>query len=277
MQTVETAKLECLESCRALAQRLESTHEWCIVQYARSLALHVPAAGAECLPIAGGTAIYTGPSPFTFAVGMGMEAGMSSHELDQVEAFFARHRVPSAIEVCPFTDLSLLELLQQRGYRASSITTVLWRELQDEDLGPIPPEIEVRWAEDRDLKTWMDMLATSFFVAEPGPRARAGMAALFRVPNSLSALALLNGEVAGVAGGMLPEPGSTAPFFGSCTRPEFRRCGVHAALLRFRLQRARQHGCPSVMATTIPGSDSERNLQRHGFSVAYEKLTWVRK
>jgi len=53
---------------------------------------------------------------------------------------------------------------------------------------------------------------------------------------------------------------------GMSTVPAERRRGVQAALLRYRLNQARQMGCELAMTTAARGGASERNLRRHGFT-----------
>ena len=64
--------------------------------------------------------------------------------------------------------------------------------------------------------------------------------------------------------------------FGTATLPGFRRRGVQTALIRQRLWEAAQSGCEYAVVSTMPGSGSQRNMERRGFRVAYTKLVMVR-
>jgi GNAT superfamily N-acetyltransferase len=262
-----------------LAQTLEAAHEWCILQYTLSLIKWRPTVNAAAMPISGGGhALYTGPSPFTFVIGAGMQGPVSARQLDEIEAFYAERGSPVPIEICPYTHPSLQELVWARGYKPGEITAVLMRPLTPGEVFPVSAEgIQVHRGIADDCPRWVDIVAKLFFIEDPGPETRANMTALYRVPDSLSSLAYIRGELAGVAGGMLPPPGKPAPFFASCTLPAFRKHGVHSALLNHRLRRASEHGCPMAVVTTHPGSDSERNLHRHGFTTVYHKMTWVKR
>ena len=55
------------------------------------------------------------------------------------------------------------------------------------------------------------------------------------------------------------------------TRPAFRRRGVQTALLQAQLVAAREQGCDLALTITAPGSDSQRNMERAGFRLAYTK------
>lgn len=263
---------------RELARKLESVHGWCVAQYAASLQRMCPQVGAAVLEIAGGVAIYAGPSPFSFMVGAGMDGPVRTEDLEHIEEFFASRQHAARIDVTPYSDPSLSELLLERGYRVSEMTAVLVRELQS-DLPPVfwPENIAVRWAEPGDCERWVDVVAKCFFVHTPGPEQRANMAAMFSVPHSLNVLATCGGTLAGVAGGMIPDDREVAPLFASATLPQFRRNGIHGAMLQFRLAQAKAEGCKLAMITATPGSTSERNLHRHGFVACYEKVTWERQ
>jgi GNAT superfamily N-acetyltransferase len=86
-------------------------------------------------------------------------------------------------------------------------------------------------------------------------------------------LALLGEEPVG--GGTLAVVGGVAFVNGSGVRPAFRRRGAQGALLRARLERARELGCTVAYSSTLPGTASLRNMERHGFHVAYPKLVML--
>jgi hypothetical protein len=49
------------------------------------------------------------------------------------------------------------------------------------------------------------------------------------------------------------------------------------ALLQARLAAARRAGCDLAVVGTSPGSDSQRNIERAGFTLAYTKVIMVRE
>lgn len=262
---------------RALARKLEAAHGWCISQYAASLAALRPQVGAATLPVGDGVAIFAGPSAFSFAVGLGMEAPVAASHVDQLEKFFSDRRVPARVDVTPFSDPSLSRILDTRGYRISEITTVLVIDVRYGVMNwQVAPDVELRSAHDGDIPFWVDLLAQSFYVTDPGTHIRANMQALFAIPGSLNTIALVSGMVAGVAGGIIAPPGSVSALYGSAVLPEFRGRGLHRAMLDFRLRALREAGGQLAVATCTPGSTSERNLRRHGFVYCYEKVTYMK-
>ena len=88
-------------------------------------------------------------------------------------------------------------------------------------------------------------------------------------------LALVDGEPAG--GATLSWSGGVALVNGSGVRPAYRRRGIQGALIRARLDRARELGCDLASSSTLPGTPSRRNMERHGFHVAYPKLVMLRE
>jgi GNAT superfamily N-acetyltransferase len=83
-------------------------------------------------------------------------------------------------------------------------------------------------------------------------------------------LARVDGKVAG--GGTLAIRDGVAGLFGASTLPVFRRRGVQTALLRARLARAAEAGCDLAVCLAQPGSTSQRNIVRRGFTVLYTRV-----
>jgi GNAT superfamily N-acetyltransferase len=67
-----------------------------------------------------------------------------------------------------------------------------------------------------------------------------------------------------------------AQLCGAATLPEHRRRGVQTALLLTRLAEAARDGCDIAIVTTQPGSKSQENVQRQGFSLLYTRAILVR-
>jgi hypothetical protein len=52
---------------------------------------------------------------------------------------------------------------------------------------------------------------------------------------------------------------------------------VQSALIARRLHEAAQAGCEYAVVSTLPGSGSQRNMERRGFQLAYTKLVMVKE
>jgi len=85
--------------------------------------------------------------------------------------------------------------------------------------------------------------------------------------------AFLNGELAGTAS--LRMHGAVAQLTGSATLPAHRRRGVHAALIATRLEEAHARGADLAVIMTAPGSQSQANVMKHGFALAYARAILV--
>ncbi len=228
--------------------------------------------------LGGGIAVFTGvDSPLTQAVGIGLNGAVSAAELDRLEDFFFRRGADTVLEVAPYIDASLLELLKARPYRLEEFSTVLIRDLSDLGPAPSPPSaISVRAArvpEESELftRTVAEGFAEFMAVSDELLDIVSGFAG---IEQCLAALALVGEEVAG--GGSAQRVGELGGLFGASTRPQFRKRGVQTALLNFRLAWLREHGCRYAVVITLPGSGSQRNFERAGFRPIYTRTKMVR-
>jgi GNAT superfamily N-acetyltransferase len=208
-------------------------------------------------------------------VSLGISRAVTQADLDLVERFYGSRRVATKVDITPTTDPTLSRITHERGYHVADLTSVLLLQVRDAAIEPAP-DVLVRWARPEDCEVWVDTIAQNFYVSDPGKARRKSIACVFHAPHALNVIAMVNGEVAGVAGMMVPHGGGIAVIYGSCTFPQFRRMGVHREMLRLRVETARSAGCSAVMATALPGSDSERNLTRCGFELCYVKTSWAK-
>jgi GNAT superfamily N-acetyltransferase len=88
-------------------------------------------------------------------------------------------------------------------------------------------------------------------------------------------LARVAGAPAGGASLLIHE--RLAMLGGSATLPGYRLLGVQTALIAARLAEARERGAELAVVTTAPGSRSEANMIKRGFSVTYARAILVRE
>jgi len=74
------------------------------------------------------------------------------------------------------------------------------------------------------------------------------------------------------AGGMIVPEHRMAAFFGAATLAEYRNRGIQTAFMQERLRIAQQAGCDLAVTLTLPGTTSQRNVERAGFRVVYTKV-----
>ena len=251
----------------ALARRLEAA-EALNARYCTA-----SPAGAAFLEIAGGCAIFVGAdSPLTQAVGLGLNGPVNERDVDALEAFFRSRGARVSVDFCPLADPGFLEILSRRGYRATEFNNVLVKRIVGE---PIVLATHVRRALAGEDDLWAHTVGRGYF--DQGELTTAEMdvgRAIFAMPGALCYLAVAeSGEPAG--GGALAVREGLATLFADSTIALFRRRGLHRELIAARLNEAIARGCDLAMASTLPGSTSQRNYERQGFEVAYTKIALV--
>lgn len=267
-----------------LAQRIERNSALDRAEDARTHARIIPDSRAATHAIGEGTASYVRADwPINTAIGLGLASVGQSDQLDEVEAFYAPFDVAPRVVVCPFTDRDLLQQLGRRGFYIAQFMNVHARAITPDDAAAASaasgahdgivvtqalPEQADDWAlinvrssrgED-DIATDDKWLALAQFVV--------------RVPCVTGFIAWIDGQPAGAAA--LGIRDGLATFFSTATHTRFRRRGVQAALIRARLAFAQRAGCDLAVVTTSPGSDSQRNVVRHGFDLSYTRVIYTR-
>ena len=233
--------------------------------------------------IAGGAAVFAGAgAPWNKMAGLGFEGIPSDEELTLVESEFRQRGAPLQGEVSTLADPALADLLTRRGYRLRGFENVLGRRLTAQATrAQGETQVEIMAASETDL--WIDTMITGFEHADtqgvPSHESFARevlervMRELAGVPGFRGYLARRQAEIAGGAG--LRVSGSVALLCGAATLPAHRRRGVQTQLLEARLSDAAQAGCDLAVVTTQPGSKSQENAQRQGFSLLYARAHLV--
>jgi GNAT superfamily N-acetyltransferase len=260
----------------AEARRLEWAQARTCRAVAEAMARLDPRAGAGVYESSAGVAVFAGAgSPLTQGMALGLGGTVSAAELDAIEAhLMPGGRGPRQLEVCAFADPSLLALLAQRRYRLNEWQLVWTRALPDAPLPPPPPELDIRPVASGQEDLFFRVVLAGFLETEAVPEEAVAMLrpTAFATGYELF-LAWLGDEPIG--GGTLCHADGVAFVSGSGVRPSFRRQGAQGALIRARLERARALGCDLACSGTLPGTASRRNMERHGFAVAYPKLVML--
>ena len=258
----------------ALSRRLERAEGYACVEFARARRRLFPESGAAWMECGGAYAVFDGAaSPITQTFGLGIFEELRGETLDAIERFFAGRGAPVMHEVSPLAGVAALDLLCARGYRPIEISNVMYREVAAPTAGD-RGGITARAIGPEEGQLWADVSAKGWAHEHPE---------LFEFLQQLAALACARegsvcflGEIEGVPGaaGALSIHEGVALFAGSSTVPELRRRGLQAALLEERMRYAQEHGCDLAMMVALAGSDSQRNAERKGFSVAYTRTKW---
>jgi GNAT superfamily N-acetyltransferase len=258
----------------ALARRIEGLGAWSQRAFVTGYVERFPELGAAAIDVAGGVAAFLEhDSPVNGAMGLGVNGEVEAEQIDALERFFRDRNARPAMAVAPLVDLSLTKLLEAGGWVASAFENVLVRDIDPaERFAPAPDGVEVRLAtSDDDRELWAALVANGFSAPEdPSPaELRLGQAAV-AVPGVRLVIGYVDGQPAGT--GELHVRDGIGWLTGDTTLPQFRRRGVQGAIQRARLELARDTGCDLALTEALPGSASQRNMERLGFSVVYTRV-----
>lgn len=226
--------------------------------------------------VADGWAAFTGPGLFANRLqGAGLADGAvaGAGQFDALEDFAAEHGLAPELELCPLADASWWRLAAERGYRLHGFRNVYVRATLDPRpiAPPAGPEVDigVETVGEATFGTWSAVLLDGFGYDDGPARRRVARwnRMLLGCPQATLLLASLDGEPIGASN--LLVHGSVASLGGTTTLPHHRRRGVQRALLTARLAAARAAGCTLAVVTADPGATSARNIERHGFRLAY--------
>lgn len=260
-----------------LAARFELAHAWRGIHYARAQQMLHPERAIRIEPVADGFAIYAGPtSPLNRVIGLGCTGPVTAADLDQLETIYAEAGAGVRLDLCPLADPSLIALLRERAYQLESFQSILALPLTAATSIAAPAaDLRIAQATPQEADLWIKTTAQGFAGTEsPAPALFDILGPNFHAANAFCYFAWREGEPA--AGGAMYHHEGIVELGGASTRPAFRRQGAQAALIQTRLAAARAMGCDFALVITEPGSDSQRNLTRKGFQLAYTKAILVK-
>ncbi|CAM4053534.1 GNAT family N-acetyltransferase [Deinococcus marmoris] len=209
-------------------------------------------------------AVHAGPN---LPVDTGWHDGTrlpTPQELDEFEAFSAKHGQPASLHLLSAFAAAGLPLLTARGYGLDYLLHGYVRELTDL---PASPAFIVR---EEEAGAWAALAARCF-----GPGTEEIMSVVAHAPGTQLFVADVDGTPAATAAQSITE--GIAAFHGTATLPEFQGRGVQTALLAHRLNVAAQAGADLASVFVTPGGGSERNVERAGFRLLGARLTLTRR
>jgi hypothetical protein len=269
----------------AAARRIEAAEEYGALRYAQAMRPFHPDWGTEWEEFGGGHLVFVAKNAIVGrAHGLGFAGSVTPADIVHVERFYFERESDAQVDVCPYADPSLFQSLNQRGFQVEEFnqTLALWLTraqslLRPEDQTEVAPDgVEIRPLTVGDAGPWSSLLARVFF-GEAQASQFEGVFQPWATPHHpLSLAAFSEGQMVAAAGGLIVSEYRMAAFFGAATLPEFRRRGIQQAFMRKRLQISRQAGCDLAVTLTMPGTTSQRNVERAGFRTAYTKVV-VRK
>ncbi|MDB5095159.1 MAG: family acetyltransferase, partial [Candidatus Eremiobacteraeota bacterium] len=181
-------------------------------------------------------------------------------DCEVVEGFYAARGLPAAFE---FEEGALLRdeaLLRERGYAEEPIDLVAL----EAPVAVRPPVDGIAVRATTDRRAWSELLerCSAEQFADAGMLRR--QAQLNASAGHVLAVASIRGEDVGV--GALGIAGDTAILYSAGVLPEFRRRGVHGALISARLALAHGRGATKSLLKAVPDSPSERSALGLGFT-----------
>jgi GNAT superfamily N-acetyltransferase len=260
----------------AEAVHLEQALAACSRAVAEAMARLSPESGAGTHEAAGGTVIFAGKgSPLTQGLAMGLQGPVTAADLDAMEAYLSPDGAGSKqLELCPYADPTLPALLATRGYRVHEWQLVWTRAVPMEPLPPPPPELSLRRVRLGEEDLFFRTMAAGFLESEDVPEEAIALMRPIAFAERHELLLVWLGDEP-IGGGTL-QWADGVMFGASAVRPAFRRRGAQGAVIRGRLARARELGCEVACSNTLPGTASRRNMERHGYHVAYPKLVMLK-
>lgn len=267
-----------LLSTRELARRVERAEiDFCAIG-----ASHEAGGRAHTLDAGGGRAVFGRlGSPLNKVLGLGLQGAVRDDDLDAIERFYAERKAPIAIELCPLGAPDLPARLCARGFIPQSFENELVRPLPAADLPPMREADGLVVTPASGEEEWLDAVAQGFAASENGEapastEAVADTAAVMRAflhPGIVRYLARVDRSIAG--GGASYAVDGVLGIFGTATVARFRRRGVQRAMVMWAMANAPRETTLAI-ATTEPGSTSQRTFERLGFQVVYTRTIFVR-
>jgi GNAT superfamily N-acetyltransferase len=214
----------------------------------------------------------------TQAFGIAMREPVTSGDIDRLEEFYRSRGSAVNIEVCPYSDGSLLDAIGSRGYRAFEFSNVHVRQLSSDDCDNRSgrADITARSIDPGEEGIWCRTLVRGFLT---GPEIRKEWLDLFAAYCAVEGVTCFLAELdrEPIGGGLVLIRDGVAALAATSTLPNRRNLGAQTALLKARLAFAVERNCKLAMVTTMPGTTSERNVQRHGFRVVYTRCKFIRE
>jgi hypothetical protein len=283
-----------LQATLALAQRVERTEiDFCAV----GAGVGLPG-GAASIEVGGGRGVCGQPgSPMNKVLGLGLGATVTDDDLDALELFYDERECPIQIELCPLVSADLVARLQTRGYVLKGFENELACALPRcppaapangppsllRSFGGTGLHVEVLTG-DRNQDEFLRASVEGFAVPDSTPEPSGGPAPdvletigramrQFIHPDIVRYLVRIDGQPAGAAASVIT--GGVLAIFGTGTRPRYRRRGVQSAIVAKALECANGRADLAI-ATTEPGSISQRTFERFGFQVLYTRAILLR-
>lgn len=258
-----------------LAARLEQAQAHQNRAFIDALSALRPESGASTLAVKGGWSNFAGTgSPLSQAQALGLGGPLTAADLTAIEDHLAPQGGPIQVEITPFADPSLRNLVAQRSYRIHEFQQVFVTTLTAEPAAS-SAAVDVRPIDPGEADLWSEVVVKGFLEQESlEPGATDLLQPTPQTRGTRCFLAWIGDQPVG--GGSLGVSDGVATLSGTSVRIPYRGRGVQRELILARLKWARERGCELASSSTLAATASQHNLERCGFAVAYPKLVMVR-
>ncbi len=255
---------------KLITKDLASQMEGCIKQTHIEVTKQYPV--GKILEINGGAACFSGiDSYLSQVVGWGFSTKTEQlvTEIKAIEDFYRIQKHTRVdIELCPFTGNELAVFLSKRGYRITELNNVstLYLPNYHSASDKVNTTFMIREVEPHQLNAWSTRVALGFGYPEAQKQ-------FYHFANAKGATAFAvydQGLI--VAGALIATHGDFCDLGVTSTLPAYRGKGLQKLLLKTRLNFAKEQGVSWAMVTTEPGTVSDANVQKTGFSCAYTRV-----
>lgn len=250
---------------KELAARMES----CIKQ--SHIAVTHQYSNGRILDINGGVACFSGFDSFLSQVvawGFRTKAKHFKSELVAIEQFYRslnHNRVD--IELCPYVGNHLVNFLSQRGYKITELNNVSVLDLERyQTIENLDDRYLINQVSSSELESWAERIALGFGY----PEAQDQFYHYASAKGVRAFAAYDQGKM--IAGATIAIHGDICDLGVTSTFPAYRGKGLQKKLLSARLNFAKQQGLELATVTTEPGTISNLNIQKSGFSCAYTRI-----
>jgi GNAT superfamily N-acetyltransferase len=228
--------------------------------YARSVEHHI---------VGTAYALRGATTPFDSYV-VGLKA-YNSENLDEFKAYYAQAQLPLRIELSPYADPPFF---LERGFTQYHTWNVMAVDLSS-DLGySEDASIRVSLHVNTERERWLNVVLEALHGQAPAELLRALLMKNLAMAD-YAAIATIDGKDVG-AGLLGIVDGGIAVLYATATLSEYRRRGVHRALIRARCRLAKENDCDWATTKVEPGSHSERSLRGNAFLVTHPRICVVK-
>jgi GNAT superfamily N-acetyltransferase len=261
------------------ARRMEAAEEYGALRYAQAVGPLHPEWNSTWEQFAGGHIIFVARhSMVGRGHGLGFAGPVTAQDIEHVEQFYFQREYDAQVDVCPYAHPSLFESLNQRGFQVAEFNQTLARWIHPEERfsRPALEGIEIRAVKPDEAAAWSRMLA-HVFMGEHAPQYESFFAPWASGEHPLTLAAFKEGRMIAGCGGVIVPEHKMAGYFGAATLNEYRGQGIQAAFMQERLRITQEAGCALAVTLTMPGTTSQRNVERAGFRTAYTKVVVSKK